>query len=54
VGLVGRQQSARDVIEHLGEGAERLLRDRSSRLFEGHEASREVQEQSIFLCQVDV
>lgn len=54
VGLVARQQSAGDVIKHLGEGAERLLRDRSSRLLEGHEASREVQEQSIFLCQVDV
>src|SRR2546421_322094 len=44
VGLVTRQQSAGDVIQHLGEGAERLLRDRTSRLLEGHEASREEQE----------
>ena len=41
VGLVTRQQSAGEVIQYLGEGAERLLRDRSTRLLGGHEASRE-------------
>ena len=44
VGLVTRQQSAGDVIQYLGDGAERLLRDRSSRLLDGHDASREEQE----------
>jgi len=39
--LVTRQQSAGDVIRHLGDGAERLLRERSALLLEGHEASRE-------------
>ncbi|HEX6556733.1 MAG TPA: nitronate monooxygenase [Ktedonobacteraceae bacterium] len=43
VGLVTRQQSAGDVIQYLGEGAERLLRDRSSLLLDGHEAQHEVQ-----------
>jgi nitronate monooxygenase len=43
VGLVTRQQSAADVIQHLGDGAERLLRDRFAVLLEGHEASREEQ-----------
>ena len=43
VGLVTRQHSAGDVIQHLGEGAERLLRERSSLLLEGHEAAREEQ-----------
>lgn len=43
VGLVTRQQSAGDIIRHLGEGAERLLRDRSALLLEGHEAAREEQ-----------
>ena len=38
VGLVTRQQSAADVIQHLGDGAERLLRDRFAMLLEGHEA----------------
>jgi nitronate monooxygenase len=38
VGLVTRQQSAGDVIRHLGDGAERLLRDRSSLLLEGRQA----------------
>ena len=37
VGLVTRQQSAADVIQHLGDGAERLLRDRFAMLLEGHE-----------------
>ncbi|HZU66665.1 MAG TPA: nitronate monooxygenase [Ktedonobacteraceae bacterium] len=32
VGLVTRQQSARDVIQYLGNGAERLLRERSDEL----------------------
>jgi len=41
VGLVTRQQSAADVIQHLGDGAERLLRDRFAMLLEGHEALRE-------------
>ncbi len=40
VGLVTRQQSAGDVIRHLGDGAERLLRDRSSLLLEGRQAPR--------------
>ena len=40
VGLVTRQQSAADVIQHLGDGAERLLRDRFAMLLEGHEALR--------------
>ena len=39
VGLVTQQQSAGDVIQQLGEGAERLLRDRSALLLQGHEAS---------------
>ncbi len=43
VGLVTRQQSAGDIIRHLGEGAERLLHDRSALLLEGHEAAREEQ-----------
>src|SRR2546421_9060337 len=38
VGLVTRQQSAGEVIQHLGDGAERLLRDRFAMLLEGHEA----------------
>lgn len=38
VGLVTRQQPAGDVIQNLGEGAERLLRDRSALLLEGHRA----------------
>jgi nitronate monooxygenase len=41
VGLVNRQQSAGDVIQHLCEGAERLLHDRSHLLLERNEASRE-------------
>jgi nitronate monooxygenase len=41
VGLVMRQQSAAEVIRNLGEGAERLLRDRCALLLEGHEAARE-------------
>jgi nitronate monooxygenase len=41
VGLVTRQQSAGEVIRSLGDGAERLLRDRSIRLLEGHGTSRE-------------
>jgi len=41
VGLVTRQQSAGDVILHLGEGAERLLRDLSALLLDGLEASDE-------------
>ncbi len=40
VGLVTRQQSAADVIRHLGDGAERLLRAGSVLLLEGHEAPR--------------
>jgi NAD(P)H-dependent flavin oxidoreductase YrpB (nitropropane dioxygenase family) len=40
VGLVTRQQSAGEVIRYLGEGAERLLRDRSTWLLEGHGVSR--------------
>jgi nitronate monooxygenase len=43
VGLVTRQQSAGDVIQHLGDGAERLLHERSALLLEGHEAPREEQ-----------
>ncbi len=43
VGLVTRQQSAGDVIQYLGDGAERLLRERSSLLLGGCEASREEQ-----------
>jgi hypothetical protein len=43
VGLVTQQQSAGDVIQHLGDGAEHLLRERSSLLLEGHEASCEEQ-----------
>ena len=35
VGLVALQQPAGDVIRHLGEGAERLLRERSALLLEG-------------------
>jgi nitronate monooxygenase len=35
VGLVTKQQSAAEVIKHLGEGAEQLLRERSSLLLEG-------------------
>lgn len=38
VGLVTRQRPAGDVIRYLGEGAERLLRDRSALLLEGHGA----------------
>ena len=41
VGLVTRQQSAGDVIQQLGDRTERLLRDRSFRLLEGHDASSE-------------
>ncbi len=43
VGLVTRQHSAGDVIQYLGDGAERLLRDRFALLLEGHEASDEKQ-----------
>ena len=43
VGLVTRQQSAGDVIQHLGNGAERLLHERSALLLEGYEAPREEQ-----------
>jgi hypothetical protein len=43
VELVTRQQSAEEVIRYLDEGAERLVRDRSSRLLEGQEAAREGQ-----------
>ena len=39
VGLVTQQQSAGDVIQQLGEGAERLLRERSALLLQGREAS---------------
>lgn len=35
VGLITRQQSAADVIQHLGEGAEHLLRERTALLLEG-------------------
>ncbi|HEU5377973.1 MAG TPA: hypothetical protein VFV38_21340, partial [Ktedonobacteraceae bacterium] len=38
VGLVTRQRPAGDVIRDLGEGAERLLRERSALLLEGHGA----------------
>lgn len=38
VGLVTRQRPAGEVIQDLGEGAERLLRDRSALLLEGHGA----------------
>jgi len=41
VGLVTRQQSAGEVIRHLGEGAERLLRERSTLLLDGDPALRE-------------
>jgi nitronate monooxygenase len=41
VGLVTRQQPAGEVIQQLGDGAERLLRERSYKLLERHEASRE-------------
>ncbi len=41
-GLVTRQQPAGDVIQHLGDGAERLLRERSA-LPGGHKAVREEQ-----------
>lgn len=41
VGLVMRQQSAGEVIRTLGEGAERLLRDRCALLLEGHATARE-------------
>ena len=41
VGPVIKQQSAGEVIQYLGDGAERLVRDRSALLLEGHEASRE-------------
>ena len=41
VGLVTRQQSAGDVIQYLGDGAERLLRERSALLLGGREAARE-------------
>ena len=43
VGLVTRQQSAADVIRDLGEGAERLLRQRCALLLEGNLAPREEQ-----------
>ena len=43
VGLVTRQQSAADVIQHLGEGAERLLRERCALLLEDNYAPREEQ-----------
>jgi hypothetical protein len=35
VGLITRQQPAGEVIQYLGEGAERLLRERSALLLEG-------------------
>src|SRR5215472_7984730 len=35
VGLVTQQQTAADVIQHLGEGAEQVLRERSSTLLKG-------------------
>ena len=41
VGLVTRQQPAGDVVHALGNGAERLLRTRSSLLLDGDEASSE-------------
>jgi nitronate monooxygenase len=41
VGLVNRQQSTGEIIHFLGDGAERLLHDRSQRLLDGHQASRE-------------
>jgi nitronate monooxygenase len=41
VGLITQQQSAGEVISYLGDGAERLLRDRSTRLLGLQEASRE-------------
>src|SRR5437588_2602063 len=41
VGLVARQQFAGEVSQYLREGAERLLRDRFTRLLGGLEASRE-------------
>ncbi|EFH80781.1 NAD(P)H-dependent flavin oxidoreductase [Ktedonobacter racemifer] len=41
VGLVTRQQPAGEVIHALGNGAERLLRTRSSLLLDGYEASSE-------------
>jgi nitronate monooxygenase len=43
VGLVTRQHSAGEVIQYLGEGAERLLRDRCALLLKGHETVREEQ-----------
>jgi nitronate monooxygenase len=43
VGLVTQQQSTGDIIHSLGEGAERLLRERSLRLLEGDLARREEQ-----------
>src|SRR5216684_2264412 len=41
VGLVTRQQSAAEVIQQLGDGAEQLLRERSRMLLEPHGTSRE-------------
>lgn len=41
VGLVTRQQAAGDVVRNLGEGAERLLRERVPLLLEGQRAPRE-------------
>ena len=38
VGLIARQQPAGEVIQYLGEGAERLLRERSALLLEGGES----------------
>jgi nitronate monooxygenase len=39
VGLVTQQQPAAEVIQHLGEGAERLLRACSAQLLQGKESS---------------
>jgi nitronate monooxygenase len=41
VGLVTHQQPAAEVIQQLGDGAERLLRERSALLLEAHEAPHE-------------
>jgi nitronate monooxygenase len=39
VGLVTKQQSAAEVVQYLGEGAEQLLRERSSLLLEGQQGA---------------
>ncbi len=43
VGLVSQQQSAGDIIRHLGEGAERLLRERATSLLDGDSTPRQEQ-----------